>query len=42
MMGMGGGGDPNENPFSQEANGKTLGDLIERVSAASRAPSDSP
>ena len=37
MMGMGGGGNPNENPFAQEVNQKRLKDLLARLvpSAAS-------
>ena len=39
MMGMGG-GNPDENPFSQEANQKRLRDLLARISPASAESGD--
>lgn len=40
MMGMMGGGNPDENPFSQEANQKRLRDLLSRLSPPSVEGSD--
>ena len=41
MMGMGGGGggNPDENPFTQEVNKKRLVDLVKRLDPAAATPS---